>query len=140
IVAGGESITNITATFVTPASNPPQSMTTAQKNYFTSLPGAADILLIGTSTAGDFSPYTLRLVNSATQAKEDPFEVTEVLSGFDSQLAEVGFYFKVECPPFFDCKPLSPDCPPDLPAPPAINYLAKDYGSFPTLVLHPPPH
>jgi hypothetical protein len=135
IIAGGESITNVTATFVTPASTPPPSMTATQKNYFTSLPGAADILLIGTSAAGDFSPYTLRLVNSATEAKEDPFEVTEVLTGFDPQLAEVQFYFKVECPPFFDCKPLPPDCPPDLPAPPAINYLAKDYGSFRTIML-----
>jgi hypothetical protein len=135
IIAGGESITNITATFVAPASTPPPSMTAAQKNYFTSLPGAADILLIGTSTAGDFSPYTLRLVNSATQAKEDPFEVTEVLTGFDPQLVEVEFYFKVECPPFFDCKPLPPNCPPDLPALPAINYLAKDYGSFRTVML-----
>jgi Baseplate J-like protein len=135
IIAGGESITNITATFVTPASTPPPSMTATQKNYFTSLPGAADILLIGVSTAGDFSPYTLRLVNSATQAEEDPFEVTEVLTAFDSQLAEVEFYFKVECPPFFDCQPPPPSCPPDLPAPPAINYLAKDYGSFRTVML-----
>jgi Baseplate J-like protein len=135
IIAGGESITNITATFVTPASTPPPGMTAAQKNYFTSLPGAAEILLIGTSTAGDFSPYTLRLVNSATQATEDPFEVTEALTGFDPQLAEVEFSFKVECPPFFDCKPLPPNCPPDLPAPPAINYLAKDYGSFRTVLL-----
>lgn len=135
IIAGGESITDITATFVTPASTPPPSMNATQKNYFTSLPEAADILLIGTSTAGDFSPYTLRLVNSATQAKENPFQVTEVLSGFDLQLTEVEFYFKVECPPFFDCKPLPPICPPDLPAPPAINYLAKDYGSFRTVML-----
>ena len=78
-------------------------MTAAQQNYFTSLPDAANVLLIGTSTAGDFSPYTLRLVNSSSQAQEDPFEVTEVLSGFDPQLAEVEFSFKVECPPFFDC-------------------------------------
>lgn len=135
IIAGGESITNITATFVTPASTPPPSMTATQKNYFTSLPSAADVLLIGTSTPGDFSPYTLRLVNSATQANEDPFEVTEVLTGFDPQLAEVEFYFKVECPPFFDCRPLPATCPPDLPPPPAINYLAKDYGSFRTVML-----
>jgi hypothetical protein len=134
-IAGGESITNITATFVTPASTPPPSMTATQQNYFTSLPGAANILLVGTSAAGDFSPYTLRLVNSATQAKEDPFEVTEVLTGFDPQLAKVQFYFKVECPPFFDCQPVSPNCPPDLPAPPPINYLAKDYGSFRTVML-----
>jgi hypothetical protein len=142
IIAGGESITNIAATFVTPAITPsgslqwPAWMTLTQKNYFNSLPSATHILVIGTSTAGDFSPYTLRLVNSATQANEDPFEVTEVLNGFDPQLAEVAFYFKVECPPFFDCKPQPPDCPPDLPAPPAINYLAKDYGSFRTVILN----
>ena len=99
------------------------------------MPDAANILVVGTSTAGDFSPYTLRLVNSPAQAKEDPFEVTEVLTGFDPQLAEVEFSFKVECPPFFDCQPLPPDCPPDLPTPPAINYLAKDYGSFRTVML-----
>src|SRR5262249_17941265 len=93
------------------------------------------VLLIGTSTAGDFSPYTLRLVGSAPQALKDPFEVTEVLSGFDPQLAEVEFSFKVECPPFFDCAPAGPICPPDLPPPPPINYLAKDYGSFRTVIL-----
>ena len=78
-----------------------------------SLPNAANVLVVRTSIAGDFSPYTLRLVNSAAQAAEDPFEVTEVLAGFDPQLAEVEFSFKVECPPFFDCKPAPPDCPPD---------------------------
>jgi hypothetical protein len=141
IIAGGESITNITATFVTPAITPqgsstwPAWMTATQENYFNSLPGAASILVIGTSTAGDFSPYTLRLVNSVAQATEDPFEVTEVLTGFDPQLAKVEFYFKVECPPFFDCQPFPANCPPDLPAPPAINYLAKDYGSFRTMML-----
>jgi hypothetical protein len=135
IIAGGESITNVGVVWVTPANTPPASMTAAQKSYFTSLRNAADVLLVGTSVAGDFSPYTLRLVNSKTQAEEDPFEVTEVLIGFDPQLAEVEFYFKVECPPFFDCKPLAPDCPPDLPTPPAINYLAKDYGSFRTVIL-----
>ena len=29
-----------------------------------------------------------------------------MLAGFDPQLAEVEFSFKVECPPFFDCKPI----------------------------------
>lgn len=135
IIAGGESVTHINALWVTPASTPPSTFTVTQQNYFKSLPDAANVLLIGTSTAGDFSPYTLRLVNSSSQADEDPFEVTEVLSGFDPQLAEVGFSFKVECPPFFDCAPREPDCPPESPAPPPINYLAKDYGSFRTVIL-----
>jgi hypothetical protein len=141
IIDGGESISNIAASFVTPAATPggsslwPAWMTLTQRNYFNSLSGATHILVIGATSAGDFSPYMLRLVNSATQAKEDPFEVTEVLTRFDPQLAEVEFYFKVECPPFFDCKPQPPDCPPDLPTPPAINYLAKDYSSFRTIIL-----
>jgi hypothetical protein len=141
VIAGGESITGIVATFLTLASTPagsslwPAWMTLAQESYFNALPRATEILVIGASAAGDFSPYTLRLVNSAAQAQEDPFKVTEALTGFDPQLTEVEFYFKVECPPFFDCKPQPPDCPPNLPAPPAINYLAKDYGSFLDIIL-----
>ena len=40
-------------------------MTAAQQSYFTSLTNPAEVLMIGVSTPGDFSPYTLRLVNSA---------------------------------------------------------------------------
>src|SRR6185437_7895883 len=79
--------------------------------------------------------YTLRLVNNAQQAREDSFAVTEVLTGFDPQLAAVDFSFKVECGPDFDCAPKASDCPPELPVPPAINYLAKDYGSFRGIML-----
>jgi hypothetical protein len=135
LITGGESIANVTALWVTPASAPPASLTPAQQNFFTSLPAAAEVLLVGTSVAGDFSPYTLRLVDSVVPAEQDPFTITEVVAGFDPQLAEVEFSFKVECPPFFDCQPLPPECPPDLPAPPAINYLAKDYGSFRKVIL-----
>ena len=134
LITGGESIIGITATFVTPANTPPATMTAAQQGYFTSLPNAADVLMIGVSAAGDFSPYTLRLVNSVSEASEDPFRVTEVLAGFDPQLAEVEFWFKVECPPFFDCS-RTPACPPDQEPPPPINYLAKDYGSFRSVLL-----
>ena len=38
-----------------------------------------------------------------------------MLAGFDPQLAEVEFSFKVECPPVFRLRAASPDCPPDLP-------------------------
>jgi hypothetical protein len=93
------------------------------------------VLVVRTGQAGDFSPYDLRLVNDSIQASEDPFKVTEVLAGFDPQLAAVEFSFKVECGPNFDCAPPAPACPPDAPAPPPINYLAKDYGSFRTLML-----
>ena len=46
-----------------------------------SLPDAANVLVVRTNESGDFSPYTLRLVNDAEQATEDPFEVTEASTG-----------------------------------------------------------
>jgi hypothetical protein len=118
LIEGGESITDITVTSVTVAAAP-----------------QVNVLIVQTNKAGDFSTYTLRLVNSTVQAAGDPFEVTEVLSGFDPQLAEVDFSFKVECGPNFDCKPAAATCLQALPTPPPINYLAKDYGSFRTLIL-----
>lgn len=139
MIEGGESITNITLDWVEPAlsGSPPQLIqaTTEEQVYFASLPDAAKVLVVRTHVAGDFSTYRLRLVNSAVQAAQDPFEVTETLDGFDSQLTEVSFSFKVECGPDFDCAPQTPNCPPPSVAPPPINYLAKDYGSFRTLIL-----
>jgi hypothetical protein len=138
LIQGGESITGITASWILPASAssaPANTATSAELAYFNGLDNAANIVAIRTSIVGDFSLYTLRLVNNASQAVEDTFEVTETLSAFDSQLAEVTFSFKVECPPFFDCKPADPNCPPGLPTPPPINYLAKDYGSFRSILL-----
>ena len=118
LIEGGESITDITVTSVTPAPAPQQN-----------------VLVVQTNKSGDFAPYLLRLVNSTTQATGDPFDVTSVLEGFDPQLAEVKFSFKVECGPNFDCKPQPPDCSQAPATPPPINYLAKDYGSFRTLML-----
>ncbi len=135
LIEGGESITGITASWIAPASAPPPQASPAEAAYFATLANPANILVIRTSVAGDFSPYTLRLVNNAAQAAADAFELTETLTGFDPQLAEVTFSFKVECGPNFDCKPSAADCPPELPTPPPINYLAKDYGSFRTVLL-----
>jgi hypothetical protein len=135
-IVGGESITGITAAWVAPASDPPPQALPAEAAYFTSLPDAANALVVRTSVAGDFSPYCLRLVNEAEEAAQDPFTITEALAGFDPLLAEVEFSFKVECGPEFDCAPAVPDCPPTQPAPPPINYLAKDYGSFRTVLLN----
>jgi hypothetical protein len=132
LIEGGESITGITALWIISASAP---LPPPPIPYISTLTNPANILVIRTSVAGDFSPYTLRLVNDASQASQDTFDVTEALAGFDPQLAEVTFSFKVECGPDFDCKAAQPDCPPTPPAPPPINYLAKDYGSFRQIVL-----
>lgn len=116
-IEGGESITNIVVTSVAQASD------------------SANVLVVETNQAGDFSTYVLRLVNSATQAAASPFDVTEALTGFDPQLAAVEFSFKVDCVSNFDCATPPADCPPALASPPPINYLAKDYGSFRTVML-----
>jgi len=144
VISGGESITQIGIDWVNPASGPfpaaaapqpPLPATAKEIAYFGSLPDAPRVIVVRTSVAGDFSTYNLRLVNDASQAATDPFQVTEVLSGFDPQLADADFCFKVQCPANFDCKPPVPDCAPDLPPPPPINYLAKDYGSFRSVIL-----
>ena len=86
----------------------------------------AHVLTVEVDQAGDFSPYTLRLVtdalNDAVPAKIDP------------QLAAIEFSFKVECPSPFDCAPQSV-CPPAPAAVPDIDYLAKDFSSFRRLML-----
>jgi hypothetical protein len=135
LIAGGESITGIVIQWIAPAAAPPMLGTPQEDAYFTALADAANTLVIRTDKTGDFSPYTLRLVNDVAEAKQDPFTVTEVLTGFDPQLAEANFSFKVECPSDLDCAPPEPFCPPGAPIPPPINYLAKDYGSFRTVML-----
>jgi hypothetical protein len=135
MIEGGESITNIGIEWVSLASAPPPQANALEKAYFSKLPNPASILVVRTNKAGDFSTYTFRLVNGASQALGDPFEVTEVLAGFDPQLAAVQFSFKVECGPSFDCQPQPPNCVPAVATPPSINYLAKDYGSFRQIML-----
>jgi len=135
LIQGGESITGITADWVAAATSSPPQANAKELAYFQSLPDAANVVVVRTSKAGDFSTYELRLVNNSVQAQQDPFQLTAALAGFDPQLAAVQFSFKVECGPDFDCAPQPPGCPPTEPTPPGINYLAKDYGSFRTLML-----
>jgi hypothetical protein len=142
LITGGESISGITALWAGPAGptvalQPPQINAESPQlaSYLASLPSSANTIVIRVNAMGDFSPYTLRLVNSLAGATTDSFAVTEVLDGFDPQLAQITFSFKIDCPPYFDCAPPAPDCQPALPTPPPINYLAKDYGSFRTILL-----
>ena len=134
VIDGGESITGIAALWVSPASPAPPLATATEQAYFAGLADAANVLVVRTTQTGDFSPYTLRLVNDAVKAGQDPFDITAALSGFDPQLAQVEFSFRVGCGPDFDCALQPIRCP--LPGtPPPINYLAKDYGSFRSVLL-----
>jgi predicted phage baseplate assembly protein len=138
VIEGGESIKNISVDWVIEAAaidNTKPDDIKALLPVVTALADRVNVLVVRTHEAGDFSTYRLRLVNDAAQAASDPFAVTEVLTGFDPQLAEVAFSFKVECGPDFDCAPQPPNCSPTPTTPPPINYLAKDYGSFRTIML-----
>jgi hypothetical protein len=85
-----------------------------------------DVLTVCVNLPGDFSTYKLRLVESPGSL-EPP-------DAFDKQLSEVKFSFKVNCPSDFDCKS-SKVCPTQSLPEPHIDYLAKDYASFRSLIL-----
>ena len=86
----------------------------------------ATLLNIDLSQYGDFSIYTLRLVQNGQNLMPPAI--------IDPMFAAVDFSFKVDCPSDFDCQPRC-DCPAAPPDEPEINYLAKDYGSFRRLML-----
>lgn len=86
----------------------------------------AKLLRVTLNDYGDFSIYTLRLVQNPQNLAPPEF--------IDALFAAVDFSFKVDCPSDFDCQPRC-DCPATPADEPEINYLAKDYGSFRRLML-----
>lgn len=116
-ITGGERIPTVAA------STPPAAEVPA---LTAGLDDPSTVLLVRTDSTGDFSRYTLRLV-AGGGSDEPP-------AGFDPLLASVEFSFKVECPSDFDCAPVC-ECPPTLADAPAIDYLAKDFQSFRSLML-----
>ena len=86
----------------------------------------SDSVTIKTSAAGDSSRYVARLVRSQIDLRPP--------DGIDPVLGEIGFSFKVDCPSDFDCR-AGHICLRTAPPEPAIDYLAKDYGSFRRLLL-----
>ena len=93
-------------------------------------PGLDDSLEVTVDRPGDFSTYTLRLV----QLDEQGRPTDEPMGGFDPRYDAVAFTFKGACPSDLDCK-AGPVCPPPERVEPEINYLAKDYASFRQLIL-----
>ncbi len=116
-IVGGERIRTVAAS--TPSAAETATLTAG-------LDDPSTVLLVKTDSTGDFSLYTLRLV--AGGGSEEP------PAGFDPLLASVEFSFKVECPSDFDCRPVC-NCPPEGGEPPSIDYLAKDFDSFRSLML-----
>jgi hypothetical protein len=89
-----------------------------------------DCLQIRVDRPGDFSPYTLCLVETDAEGRPTgrPFP------GFDPRYACLEFSFKVDCPSDLDCKD-ERACAPEPRQEPEINYLAKDYAGFRQLIL-----
>jgi hypothetical protein len=93
-------------------------------------PTLDDYLEVSVNKAGDFSTYTLSVV----ETDESGNPTGQPMQGFDSAYSQVQFSFKAGCPSQLDCKTQS-ICPPPLRTQPDINYLAKDYESFRQLIL-----
>jgi predicted phage baseplate assembly protein len=89
-----------------------------------------DCLVIVVDRPGDFSTYTLCLVEPDANGRPG----RQPLAGFDQRYACIEFSFKAGCPSDQDCA-AEPICPPEPVARPAISYLAKDYASFRQLIL-----
>jgi hypothetical protein len=83
-------------------------------------------LIVYLYSDGDFSTYTLRIVDSVS-SKNPP-------ENFDLLLSSINFNFKIDCPAEFDCKAQNV-CPPETQQEPVIDYLSKDYSSFRRLIL-----
>jgi predicted phage baseplate assembly protein len=92
-------------------------------------PERDDCLKVFVDQPGDYSTYTLKLVNAYGGRPS-----AEPLDGFDPRYAQIDFSFKANCPTDLDCKDESP-CAPENLIEPEINYLAKDYQSFRQLML-----
>jgi len=105
---GGVRTTGIRATSVTPGAD--------------LVPG--DTIVIRVDERGDFSTYTLRLVETTGAP----------LAGFDPLLTAIDFSFKVECPSDFDCRDASPCSIAPLDEP-EIDYLSRDFNSLRQMML-----
>lgn len=129
-ITGGVRVTNIQCVWAYPAlsvASPPA--TSAEQAWFSNPDNIEDpgtVYIVRTSAYGDFSTYTLQIVNSVGSAAPP--------SGFDPRLCTMQFSFKVECPSSFDCAATT-NCKPAVQPAPLIDYLAKDYPSFIQLML-----
>jgi hypothetical protein len=88
-----------------------------------------DYLEVRVNKPGDFSTYTISLVNAA-----DGQPTSQPMDGFDPRYNHVCFSFKASCSTDLDCKqPCT--CPRPQRTQPDIDYLSKDYESFRQLIL-----
>ncbi|MGH4024792.1 MAG: putative baseplate assembly protein [Pseudonocardiaceae bacterium] len=99
----------------------PASVTEQDAAVFAKFSEPDHLLVVRTSSAGDFSTYRFVIL--------DPGAHT-----FDPRLAEAEFSFKVDCSNEFDCR-VPQVCPPERIAEPVIDYLSRDYAGLRQLLL-----
>jgi hypothetical protein len=80
----------------------------------------ARVLVVRTSSPGDWSTYVLKLLGPGG---------TGVPAGYDEPLCQVPVTFTVDCPSDLDCRD-SGGCPPVAATSPALDYLARDYSAL----------
>ncbi|MBK1733166.1 putative baseplate assembly protein [Thiococcus pfennigii] len=129
-ISGGERVRDPAVSWAVPATPLPSQLDApaeaAVRALVAALPAPERVLVVRCAQAGDYSPYRLRLVH--------PGDGESVPSGLDPRLCELAFRFKAECPSELDCTtPLV--CPEEPVAPPAIDYLARDYPALRRLLL-----
>jgi Baseplate J-like protein len=131
---GGVRVRNVRALWAFDATNvPPGFLTPDEAAVIAGLPLRTrpsqqdHVLVVRTSSSGDFSTYTIAFVAS-------PTNITLPAPGFDDLLNRQTFSFKVDCPSDFDCRTVD-TCVDHAPPAPQIDYLAKDYASFRRLML-----
>ncbi|MDJ0579760.1 putative baseplate assembly protein [Crocosphaera sp.] len=86
----------------------------------------ANLLIIRVKNISSLGTYRLRLVNNTAS--------TLPPQGFDPQLSQIEFSLRRKATSEFDCQDVPPIAE-KQPPPPTIDYLAKDYQSFRTLML-----
>jgi hypothetical protein len=86
---------------------------------------ARPVLVVQVEAAGDFSIYTLRLVEDAAQAGR--------LATIDPILRAVDFSFKVACDSGFDASAAA--CAPARLASPMLDYTARDFRALRQMLL-----
>ena len=95
-------------------------------------PELDDTMDVTVNKSGDYSTYTLSLVQPKYDAQGNP--TYDLFPGIDQRYGAVDFSFKAGCASDLDCAS-EQVCPPTPVTEPEINYLAKDYASFRQLLL-----
>lgn len=96
---------------------------------FQILPGDGRTARLILSSEGDQSQYSLAIVKGPDGANDHDVP----MPGFDPVLYRIEFRFRPECMNAFCGEAIA--CPSEIADEPEIDYLAKDYASFRTLML-----